>query len=745
MNTNETKTVAEEKAQRGRGKTWDSTALQLLCAAAQARSLDELAAATGIPRTTAHRRLGELLEAGLMGKVAHSFLVTDAGKAVANGAAVAEFPPRHLDRRLPVLSLLPTPTHRAIMALTFCLVIARRDNLVEDMHPALLLVGATQRLKSWVIKLCCRLLGEAPEDCEISMMEVRGRGLLARLGARGEVVYELDVLKKQIIWLNEVRRMDSQVKRDVEALMHGRKVIRVDNEQLEVVGVPMLEFNLRKTDGALEERLGFDQPMIRRCFIVDFTAVNVTRDMRAQSPEVAEAIKAHAPVALPKAPNTPLPREYRCLVEQACEECVRDECRDYIDPGRIITAILGARALLPDREATEEMLATAFLAYDTTGFMKPDWRSRCALLFTTATPQAGQAQGAAPAPAAPSLQAGETSGVSGAPDDEADEGPNPFDLDAGVLRMRHMFSQAGLESPRDDVVIQGLLGVLAGYARAGWTLQQFDRIMRESGMSAEDMQTLALLAAALREKGWTSQDLDNALTLVNHLEALELGVDEGNGLFEALRAAARAGGERQGAGELLLSAAREGFTLRQHHDALESSVAALERRRNECAEAATHMETRKARAQAACRAVEEELARLKALRERAWQVSNDFDEALKAQQEHLAASRELLAAVRAAGKHLQGRSCVTLAVSQLLLTMDAPPDSALSEGLRDFLLARETGNNAWATPRLQEIARRAEELLRRVTFPDAELEALRRELLEPQRQFSAAGAPAAVT
>lgn len=64
------------------------------------------------------------------------------------------------------------------------------------------------------------------------MMQTRGRGLLRRLGPRGEVTYECEKVRQPTVWLNEVSRMDPRVKRDLMAIMHGRKTINIENQQM---------------------------------------------------------------------------------------------------------------------------------------------------------------------------------------------------------------------------------------------------------------------------------------------------------------------------------------------------------------------------------------------------------------------------------------------------------------------------------------------------------------------------------
>ncbi|HEY3325015.1 MAG TPA: helix-turn-helix domain-containing protein [Planctomycetota bacterium] len=694
----------------------DPTDMRVLQAATEASSLESLAATTGIPRSTVHRHLLSLVENGSMLKIGHAYRVSQAGQELGGRRRVSKLPPPHLDDQWPWLRLFPTPVHRAAAILVLVLMIARRDNLVEDMHVSLILCGPTQRLKSWLVKVCCWLIGVDPGNCEVSMMQTRGRGLLRRLDGRGETVYQCEALKQPILWCNELSRGDPQVKRDVMAIMHGRKQFKIENDQIVVEGVPLFEMNFLKKEGDLEQKLGFDAAMLRRAVTVDFTRVPVSTDVRAESKELAEKLKAVGPIKLPKAPQTPLSSECHRLIEQACEQCILAESRDFTDSGRIITAILGARALLSDRKATELVLYCWFLVFETTGFVNPEWRAQLALLFSSGPDKPGTSglERVKPASVAPEKK---SSAVAPA-QSVADE--NEFDLDANLTRTKDLLEQAGLRITDDTELIRPLLASVVELQHGRWdrgyllaflqrlpVLQKWDELLRKAAISAEDMAALSVLAVDLREKGWVTDDLVEALEVLDHLNAFDLNGKAAAALFRELRGAMDAGGARWR--EFLLEAAQQGVDIRE--------------RRNQLLNEVTSLESKIAELDDARRGVEDRLAQLKDRLERSAQLDEE-------QQRNLQVFSERMAQLKNAVKHWRCRTLAGPILELLLFDTRVPLDRELSSLVSEFLLYRECADEDSANRNLHIIIGRAQERLLQMRFQDPALEGKRTEMLK---------------
>jgi hypothetical protein len=265
--------------------------------------------------------------------------------------------------------------HKALAELILFARIARRDGLTDDRHPGFILLGPTQKLKSWLVKVLCFVMGSSPDKCRVPMMQVRGRGLLARLDAKGRKTYQADALREPLMWCEEFSLADPRVKRDIEAVLHGTKRIKIENESVLVEAVPVFELNPRKREGTPEDKIGLDAPRIRRSITADFTAVNLLPNHKAKSQELLEKLKEGSPAQLPSAKEAP-GAVSQALVEAAFAQCIRPEWADYVDASRILGLVAGAMAILPEKEAAHQVLRSYLTIAETTGFVHPDWRMK---------------------------------------------------------------------------------------------------------------------------------------------------------------------------------------------------------------------------------------------------------------------------------------------------------------------------------------------------------------------------------
>ncbi len=320
--------------------TDESRRVAILKSATSAGTLDEITKRSGVSRSACHRWLLKLHEQGLMDRQDQLFVTSQAGLKAIDGVDFSHFPPSALNRVWPQIELMPTPLHTASLAISIVAIGVRKAEIVEDLHVSMILAGATQRLKSFVVKALCALLKIDPKSIEMKMMQVRPRGMLERKDARGQTVYESEVMKMPFVWMNECSRMDKAAQRDLETLLHGSKSIKIENNEFRAEATPILETNYKKASGTLIERLGFDEPIIRRAMIADFTKCVVTKDMRIDSPELLEQLQRGPSIALPNPKNEKIPREQSVIIETAVELAVRKECIDCIDVARISTLVL---------------------------------------------------------------------------------------------------------------------------------------------------------------------------------------------------------------------------------------------------------------------------------------------------------------------------------------------------------------------------------------------------------------------
>jgi hypothetical protein len=415
------------------------------------RDTKAITSATNLTQSTAYRRLLALVERGAIGRQGNLYKTSSLGTRLLNGDDSPVAPERILKEKLPALNLVPSNLHRSVLLLMIFAFIARRDHLTNDAHPAFILLGPTQRLKSWLVRVLCYLVGVDPDNARLSMGQVRRRGLLARLGNKGEVIYENQALQELIIWCEELSLAEAEVARDVETLIEGRDVVRIENQTLNVNGVVVFELNPRKEDGTLEKRIGLRAQRLRRCCVVDFTAPRLTPKVRARSAQTLEEIKALKPLDLPSAPHEVVSPQTAELVVEALDLCTLDSHGDYVDVTRVLTLIAGAKALLDERSAAATVLFGYFALTESCGHTTPSWRVDLAELLypAPATPPAPNPPSAVPVSCAPIELAKEKPMMTAR--------PNPFLLDQNLLALKATLDALLMPTPESIEYVEKVL------------------------------------------------------------------------------------------------------------------------------------------------------------------------------------------------------------------------------------------------------------------------------------------------
>lgn len=485
----------------------DETRRTVLAHLRQRCDVPELLKHTKIARATLYRYLDQLKTEGLAAAEGDTYFVTAAGlKLLDDGPNDAI--QRPLECKWPWLKVMPTQLHRALFVLALFAFAARKSTLCEDCHPALILLGPTQRMKSWLCKTLCYFVGSEPERCRVSMQQVRQRGLLVRLDSKGEVSYVLEQLKEAFLWLEEFSLAEPGVVRDVTALMQGGKQIRIENKILEVAAVPLIEMNPVKDAGSLVERIGLRPERLRRALIADFAAVEVSRALRSDASARLERLKSIAPLILPAPSMQSLSAKTLELLHEAVEQVVRPEVTDLVDPSRLITLILGASAILEERDAAVEVLWSWGELAASTQFLLPDWRARLAALLV-GTPVQSQSQS----------QSQHQSNVDPLPaDDESKEcHMNRYKFEDVLIEHKRILDKSGLRLPEDTALIQGFLETIAEFKKNKVPTEKF---FNHSKAWAD----LALINSKLEQFEKEGYDLSRIVSLINEMDRVGMTV-----------------------------------------------------------------------------------------------------------------------------------------------------------------------------------------------------------------------------
>jgi hypothetical protein len=429
----------------------------------------ELAKNVKIPHASLYRYLGQLKKMGLVAIDGEKYFTTEAGSMLINSGPSSS-PVDILDTVWPWLKLLPTSLHRSATILGLFAFVARKSASLDDCHPTLVLLGPTQRLKSWLCKILCFLVGTTPERCRVPMQQVRQRGLLARLNAKGEATYELAQLKEAFLWLEEVSLAEAGVLRDVTTLMQGSKTIRIENMVLDVVAMPLLEMNPIKTAGTLPERLGLRPERLRRAIVADFSTAEVSRSVRATANTRLEALKSYAPLKLEPSSISVLRSDSLEHIHLVIEKLVRPESMDLVDPSRIITLVIGATAVLEEKEAVKAILWNWCELAASTGFLFPDWRAQLASLLSD-TPLKSQIQSQSESQSQ-AAQCQNNIPVHGFIKEEL-KTMNPYKFEDVLVEHKRLLEEIGLRLPDDANFIRGFLKTIAEFKRNNVSTESF--------------------------------------------------------------------------------------------------------------------------------------------------------------------------------------------------------------------------------------------------------------------------------
>lgn len=423
-------------------------------------------AAVSLPRATLYRRLANLEQRGLIFKTGELYELGPAGLAALKTRKMPN-PERPLSRMWAWLALLPLPKFRALATLVLFAMAARRANLGDDRNPGFILLGPTQRLKSWISKILCFRAGSTPDKCRQPMQSIRQRGLIGRLDGHGGLAYTSKAIEEPILWLEEVSLAESGVYRDITALLQGPRIIKIENQEVDIPAIPLLELNPLKTAGTLQERTGMDVPRLRRTIILDFEHCAVTDAMRRAAKGVLDQISAMGPLVMAEPARGPLSLRASELMDAGLGACVRPEMRDYMDPGRISTLILGGRAVLPELDAVAESLLSWCECAESAGLVVANWR--CALAEVLRIDGERNPEVATSVSAPLSVEPANTSHSTGASMEPKSVQPsvcNPYLQSDVLLKLNQLINDAGLRVPDDDHAISGALKVIVSLKRA---------------------------------------------------------------------------------------------------------------------------------------------------------------------------------------------------------------------------------------------------------------------------------------
>jgi hypothetical protein len=510
----------------------------IIAACTKPRTLAQLARESGVPKTTLHRRLQRLPLKTILRRAGDTYQAVRPSEDLEQGRAFLLEEVDGIRKLWQFISRLPTLEQQAFAELVILGVIARAHNLGHDSHPAFLLVGGTQLLKSTLCEMICIAVGADLMKCRVNMMQVRGRGLLVRLSPKGEVLWVSDALQEPIAWLEEVSMSAPETERDLYAFLHGSKDVKIENNIVKVSAVGLLEMNPIQREGSLVERIGMEAQRIRRMIVLDMDRVEISDAMRVKCREEFERMRSMKPVELPPPASGELNTELKALVLETFSLCIKPgpETRDLLDPSRVLVLIEAARSMLGDREACRQVLNAFFTVAVTTNLVVEDWPARLAAAFPL---KSDSFQTNGPLPTTPQTAESlterdpELTAILKACSDTS--APNPYTQASLEAQTVAILSELGLRLPEDAEIIRATLSASIGLAAHGVTpdalaatisrareLAPLDDYMRRQGLDVAALNRLALLEQTLRAHGISMEEVPAFFAL--HVEMGRLGL-----------------------------------------------------------------------------------------------------------------------------------------------------------------------------------------------------------------------------
>lgn len=323
-----------------------------------------------IPKSSLYRCVEDLVEKGYLEKSGGKYRTTAAGLSTLEHANIKW---NELDKFCPALQYAPTMVHRAVIELILAAIIARRDEIKKDHHPAFIMTGDTLKWKTWSGKLLSAVLGLDPVKTIILMTSESGRSILTRKGYGGETVFQRDILQAPFICLDEYSAAEPSIKKICTIYIQGEKQVSYENAILTIEPVPLITLNPKEGKGlTLAEKTGFKEPQIRRSIIADLGDVEIPAHIKTKGDEILEKARKHEALKLPRHKSQCF--EYKDNIYKLLEKCMEKDAFHLVDIEMLLLLCSGMTAFLPEKRAVVQVLYDYLMVVETLGWVKKGWQ-----------------------------------------------------------------------------------------------------------------------------------------------------------------------------------------------------------------------------------------------------------------------------------------------------------------------------------------------------------------------------------
>ena len=330
-----------------------------------------------IPRSSAYRLLRRLQQDRLVAREGRRYRLLPAGRdalAALDVPPIQAIPAPSLDRYIPHLRHAPTAFHRAVLELVACAIVARQHRLRVSHHPAFVVFGPKLRWKTWLARAACLIAGIDPACSVIYLGVESGRSMLSRKGAKGQRLSLRAALDQPVVGLDEWLRAKPEVRRLAQVYLHGEITVPDENEVLTIRPVAIMTLNPRDGKHALDERLGLDEPMLRRSILADVSEVEIPPDLLTEGDALLDRIRAQDPAEFPPPRRSDWePREE--VKRRLLDALDAPERLAGIDVTMVAMLATAATAWLEPEVALHLVLSDYLTVVEQLGWTKSNWRS----------------------------------------------------------------------------------------------------------------------------------------------------------------------------------------------------------------------------------------------------------------------------------------------------------------------------------------------------------------------------------
>ncbi|MFQ5883982.1 MAG: hypothetical protein ACE5IO_02665 [Thermoplasmata archaeon] len=324
-----------------------------------------------IPKSSLYRDVSVLVRDGYLDERGKEYKTTQAGlRDLEDWKVFQERDWKILEGRYPVLRYIPTKQQRAVVELILAAIVARRDEARMDHHPTFILFGATLKWKTWVAKFICYVLGLDPAKNIVLATSESGRSILTRKGYRGKTIYRRGILSSSFVCFDEFHAAELPTKRLCSIYLQGEKRVSYENDVLDIECVPLITLNPKEGEN-LTERIGFEDPQIRRSILCNVDDVVVPTNVRMKGEEILEKVRREKPINFPTYRNSCF--EYKDAVYSLIENCIREDVLSLIDIDTLLLLCSGMTAFLNEERAVAQVLYDYMTVIETLGWTEDRW------------------------------------------------------------------------------------------------------------------------------------------------------------------------------------------------------------------------------------------------------------------------------------------------------------------------------------------------------------------------------------